>query len=52
LAEAQGPTVDLGGYYRTDSNKTADVMRPSQTLNRIMGWKTWLIVRLTTPQTA
>jgi isocitrate dehydrogenase len=37
LAEAQGPTVDLGGYYRTDSNKTADVMRPSQTLNRIMG---------------
>ena len=36
LADAQGPAVDLGGYYRTDPVKTANVMRPSPTLNRIM----------------
>jgi isocitrate dehydrogenase len=37
LAAAQGPAVDLAGYYRTDAAKTAKVMRPSDTLNGIMG---------------
>jgi isocitrate dehydrogenase len=36
LAAAQGPAVDLGGYYRTDAAKTEAVMRPSKTLNRIL----------------
>ena len=37
LAEAQGKTVDLGGYYHGDAAKTATVMRPSATLNAIVG---------------
>ena len=37
LAAAQGGAVDLGGYYRGDAAKTVDVMRPSATLNKIMG---------------
>lgn len=37
LATAQGPAVDLGGYYHTDPAKTAAVMRPSKTLNDIIG---------------
>jgi len=34
LAAVQGPPADLGGYYRTDTDKTAAVMRPSETLLR------------------
>ncbi|SLN09676.1 Isocitrate dehydrogenase [NADP] [Roseivivax jejudonensis] len=37
LAEAQGNAVDLGGYYHPDAKKTASVMRPSATLNKIIG---------------
>ncbi|MBB3992780.1 isocitrate dehydrogenase [Sulfitobacter undariae] len=37
LAAAQGPAVDLGGYYHGDAAKTAAVMRPSATLNKIIG---------------
>ena len=37
LAEAQGQKVDLGGYYHTDEAKTSAVMRPSRTLNEIIG---------------
>ncbi len=37
LAAAQGPAVDLGGYYHGDAAKTAAVMRPSATLNAIIG---------------
>ncbi len=37
LAAAQGKPVDLGGYYHADPEKTAAVMRPSATLNRIIG---------------
>lgn len=37
LAAVQGPAVDLGGYYKTDAAKTAAVMRPSSTLNDIIG---------------
>jgi isocitrate dehydrogenase len=37
LASAQGTAVDLGGYYHGDAEKTADVMRPSETLNMIIG---------------
>ncbi|MFW2588410.1 NADP-dependent isocitrate dehydrogenase [Sagittula sp. SSi028] len=37
LAAAQGSAADLGGYYHTDPAKTASVMRPSATLNAIIG---------------
>ncbi|MCA1336556.1 NADP-dependent isocitrate dehydrogenase [Pseudooceanicola marinus] len=37
LAAAQGQAVDLGGYYHGDFDKTAAVMRPSATLNTILG---------------
>ncbi|WP_121633861.1 NADP-dependent isocitrate dehydrogenase [Tropicibacter alexandrii] len=37
LAAAQGKPADLGGYYHGDAAKTAAVMRPSQTLNAIIG---------------
>ena len=37
LAAVQGPPADLGGYYHTDADKTAAVMRPSATLNAIIG---------------
>jgi isocitrate dehydrogenase len=33
LAEVQGNSVDIGGYYWPDPEKTAAVMRPSETLN-------------------
>ena len=37
LAAVQGPAVDLGGYYKTDAAKTSAAMRPSATLNSIIG---------------
>jgi isocitrate dehydrogenase len=37
LAAAQGKPADLGGYFLTDPAKTAAVMRPSATLNAIIG---------------
>ena len=37
LKAAQGAPADLGGYYHTDPSKTAEVMRPSATLNAIIG---------------
>ncbi|WP_453983875.1 NADP-dependent isocitrate dehydrogenase [Brevibacterium casei] len=36
LLAVQGSPVDLGGYYNPDEAKTAAVMRPSETLNRII----------------
>jgi isocitrate dehydrogenase len=33
LAEVQGSSVELGGYYHPDRQRVADAMRPSQTLN-------------------
>ena len=37
LAAVQGKPADLGGYYHGDAEKTAAVMRPSATLNGILG---------------
>ncbi len=37
FAAVQGKPADLGGYYHTDPVKTAAVMRPSATLNAIIG---------------
>ncbi|MFZ7092436.1 NADP-dependent isocitrate dehydrogenase [Primorskyibacter sp. 2E233] len=37
LAAGQGKAVDLGGYYHGDAAKTAAVMRPSATMNAIIG---------------
>ena len=37
LAAGEGKPVDLGGYYHADPAKVAAVMRPSATLNAIIG---------------
>jgi isocitrate dehydrogenase len=37
LNAVQGSPVDLGGYYQPDPEKTAQVMRPSATLNTVLG---------------
>ena len=37
LSAAEGSAADLGGYFLTDPQKTESVMRPSQTLVRILG---------------
>ncbi|MBC7739387.1 MAG: NADP-dependent isocitrate dehydrogenase, partial [Candidatus Saccharibacteria bacterium] len=37
LSAAEGRPADLGGYYHTDPHKTEAVMRPSATLQRILG---------------
>jgi isocitrate dehydrogenase len=37
LIAAQGRPVDMGGYYHPDKAKTALAMRPSPTLNTIIG---------------
>jgi isocitrate dehydrogenase len=37
LLSAQGGAVDTGGYYRPDAGKVAAAMRPSGTLNGIVG---------------
>ena len=37
LASTQGRPCDLGGYYHIDANKLRHVMRPSATLNSIIG---------------
>ncbi len=36
LIDAQGNTVDMGGYYWPDINKVSNAMRPSKTLNAII----------------
>ena len=36
LLAVQGTPVDLGGYYRPDPVKTASVMRPSKTFNKLV----------------
>ena len=37
IAAVQGKPADLGGYYHADRAKVATVMRPSATLNAIIG---------------
>ncbi|MBT4935045.1 MAG: NADP-dependent isocitrate dehydrogenase [Rhodospirillaceae bacterium] len=37
LLQAQGAPVDLGGYYHADPTKVTATMRPSTTLNGIIG---------------
>ncbi|MEM7035025.1 MAG: NADP-dependent isocitrate dehydrogenase [Chloroflexota bacterium] len=36
LNAAQGPAMDIGGYYRPDATKAAKAMRPSSTFNTII----------------
>ena len=36
LNNCQGSSVEIGGYYHSDPDKTAAIMRPSETLNRII----------------
>ncbi|MCA8966127.1 MAG: NADP-dependent isocitrate dehydrogenase, partial [Planctomycetes bacterium] len=37
LAAVQGKPIDIGGYYQPDPERTAAAMRPSATLNAIVG---------------
>lgn len=37
LRDVQGKEVDIGGYFLPDKDKIFDVMRPSKTLNSIIG---------------
>lgn len=37
LNDAQGAPVDMGGYYWPKDHKVAEAMRPSETLNAIIG---------------
>jgi isocitrate dehydrogenase len=36
LLAVQGSPVDVGGYYRPDDDKAAEVMRPSKTFNDVL----------------
>ncbi len=36
LSAVQGKPVDIGGYYKPDTKKLEQVMRPSATLNQII----------------
>ncbi|SOH93863.1 isocitrate dehydrogenase [Monaibacterium marinum] len=36
LKQGRGEAVDLGGYFRTDTDKVAAIMRPSPTLNGLI----------------
>ena len=38
LIEAQGEPVDIGGYYYPNEELTSHAMRPSETLNEILGY--------------
>ncbi|GAB1816591.1 NADP-dependent isocitrate dehydrogenase [Mycobacterium sp. MUNTM1] len=40
LAAAQGETVDIGGYYQPDAEKTTAIMRPSKTFNEALAAST------------
>jgi isocitrate dehydrogenase len=37
IAASEGTPVDLGGYYHADPAKRAAAMRPSATLNALIG---------------
>jgi isocitrate dehydrogenase len=37
LASVQGKSCDLGGYYHANDDKVENVMRPSATMNSIIG---------------
>ncbi|NHF59336.1 NADP-dependent isocitrate dehydrogenase [Flavobacteriaceae bacterium TP-CH-4] len=37
LNDAQGDKQDIGGYYKPDYSMISNVMRPSETFNRILG---------------
>jgi isocitrate dehydrogenase len=36
LIECQGPAVEIGVYYKVETNKTTAAMRPSKTFNKII----------------
>lgn len=37
LLQVQGKGADLGGYYKFDPEKAEEILRPSKTLNKIIG---------------
>jgi len=36
MVDCQGPSVDIGGYYKVDKAKTDKAMNPSETFNSII----------------
>ncbi|GMN09150.1 NADP-dependent isocitrate dehydrogenase [Croceitalea sp. MTPC9] len=36
LIDAQGTSIDIGGYYLADSNKVSTAMRPSNSFNQVL----------------
>jgi len=36
LNNAQGPAVELGGYYKPDAQAVSKIMRPSETFNQAL----------------
>ena len=36
LKAAQGTPMDIGGYFKPDTEKTTNAMRPSDTFNKII----------------
>lgn len=37
LIDVQGSAADIGGYYKVDESRCTEVMRPSKTLNALIG---------------
>ena len=37
LLQVQGKGADLGGYYKFDPKKAEEILRPSKTLNKLIG---------------
>ena len=37
LIDVQGSTADIGGYYKVDESRCTEVMRPSKSLNALIG---------------
>ena len=37
LLQVQGKGADIGGYYKFDPKKAEEILRPSKTLNKVIG---------------
>ena len=37
LIDVQGSAADIGGYYKVDESRCIEVMRPSKSLNALIG---------------
>ena len=49
LLSAQGAPTDIGGYFWPDDSKASSAMRPSTTLNNLIGyWHLWQVLQNST----